>query len=104
MFARYLLLFTLLLMGSFPVAAQMRCGTEIINDGELKPEVLQACGPPYAVLNADDGFIDNERWVYNFGPNEFLMIVEFRNDEVVRIDSDGYGFIETDPAPPRLLD
>ena len=84
--------------------AQMRCGTELISDGDLKPRVLATCGPPYAMLGEEDLVLGNERWVYNFGPDEFLMVVEFNGDEVRRIESDGYGFVEPRRRPLEALE
>jgi hypothetical protein len=79
-----------LLMGSANTIAQMRCGTELITTGDLKSRVYNACGKPYRM---DDDVFGVDKWIYNFGPNEFMSVVTFDGDRVEEITDEEYGFI-----------
>jgi hypothetical protein len=75
--------------------AQMRCGTRLIEIGDLAAEVLQLCGEPYS---RDVTLYGTDQWVYNFGPDEFMMILTLSRGEVTDIEPGDYGFVT--PAEP----
>jgi hypothetical protein len=79
-----------LLMASISALAQMRCGTELITTGDLKSRVFNACGEPYRM---DDDVFGVDKWIYNYGPNEFMKIISFRDERVEEITDGEYGFI-----------
>jgi hypothetical protein len=79
-----------LLMVSANAIAQMRCGTELITTGDLKSRVYNACGEPFRV---DDEVFGADQWIYNFGPNEFLKVITFDDEQVEEITDGEYGFI-----------
>jgi hypothetical protein len=79
-----------LLMGSVSALAQMRCGTDLITTGDLKSRVYNACGKPYRI---DDDVFGADKWIYNFGPNEFIRVISFDDDRVEEITDGEYGFV-----------
>jgi hypothetical protein len=94
-------------------AASLRCGTELASEGATKADVLLKCGQPMMrdtrevkvkVKNRDRSGEDGDEtsqsvtvtrvidlWIYNFGPNRFMQIVEFENGVLVDVRSGGYG-------------
>ncbi len=97
-----LLLLALLSPAPSHAADSLRCRSRIIAVEAIAPAVLAACGEPSyrEVWNYYDqsyaGFVgDTEAWTYNFGPNQLLRILRFRNGRVTRIDTEGYGFNAT---------
>lgn len=83
----------LLLVFSVSAAAQMRCGTELISEGDVALRLLEYCGEPS--LRQVDPFGDN-MWIYNFGPNEFIKIITIREGIIDDIEDGGYGFVDND--------
>ncbi len=84
-----------------PVRADdsLRCRSRIVAVEAIAPSVLAACGEPaYRDVWSfyDDNFGryvgDTEVWYYNFGPNQLLRMLKFRNGRLTDIDTDGYGF------------
>lgn len=77
---------------SLPAHA-LRCGTSIIDEGDLKFEVLQACGEPISkdVIGYIDSAQNNDRirvmnieeWVYQINGN--YQSLEFEGNRLVRI-------------------
>ena len=95
-----LLLIALALFGAFSNAANadsLRCGTNLVELGEVKAEVIEKCGEPIAT----DSFCRNEYlpqrygydaicrnvdlWTFNFGTGTFLMNIEFEEGRVSSI-------------------
>ena len=74
----------------------MRCEGGLIDRGALKLEVLAACGEPAHRERWFQGqqapFSPVEVWTYNFGPNQFLRRLHFREGRLRQIETDGYGF------------
>ena len=86
----------------------MRCGSDLVLEGDRKIEVLAACGEPATIDVWEEtkrvrdyrwGRFWNlwetvviEEWTYNFGPSRFIQTVRFENGRVVRVESGGYGF------------
>src|SRR5262245_59156763 len=91
-------LLALMVLAATPAAwagESMRCGNRIVATEAVAGEVLAACGhpayrdrwyapPTYAV--------DEEQWFYNFGSQQFVRVLRFREGRLVSIESDGYGF------------
>jgi len=93
------------------------CGNHIISKKDTAAEVLIKCGPPSASYSWDESSshahnavnIEKDRtiaahlsqrtkqskyeeWIYNFGPNQFLYKLKFKNGKLIKIDTAGYGF------------
>lgn len=112
-----LLLAIPLLAASVVPAAALRCGSELVVEGQSKFEVLQRCGAPaytdehteyraggtnptiprsldsleqtYPFPMARDVLI--EQWVYNFGPTQLMPTLTFENGRLIKIEMLGYG-------------
>lgn len=96
----------LLVVGTTSIpAAAMRCGSYLVSTGDTKGEVLLKCGEPASQNTYQqqlrEGIDQNHEvrttylfddWVYNFGPDQLLQIVTFRNGRVFSIRSGDYGF------------
>lgn len=93
-----------LLMAPAASADSLRCDGRIVSTGQLAGEVLAACGTPayrdrwYA---APAYGVDEELWFYNFGSQQLVKILRFRQGQLVSIAADGYGF---DTAPASSCD
>jgi hypothetical protein len=91
-----------------PAQAAMRCGSQLVSDGDHKLDVLHKCGPPALVEHRGYQYraylphtlpgahhqligANVEEWTYNFGPRRFMRMVRFADSQVVRIISLGYG-------------
>ena len=79
-----------LLSVSMTAQTQVRCGTELINVDDFAADALRACGEPYS-KNVD--LFGDDRWIYNFGPDEFMMILTIRDGRIIDMESGDYGFI-----------
>ena len=82
--------------------AAIRCGGELIGQSESALKVLQYCGKP-AAGNAK--FLESGEWIYNFGPDQFMVKVVIRNAKVVRTETLGRGFVPpggTEAEAPHL--
>ena len=80
------------------------CDGRVISVGDTKTDILIKCGKPfYKSSNQEElkeSFDDSssrkltvtvEEWTYNFGPQQFMRIITFRNGTVVDIRTGGYG-------------
>jgi hypothetical protein len=87
-----------------PPKPEPRCDDELPSSGATKAEVRAKCGEPILkeerkeeiLVNADAGTkrtitIIIEEWTYNFGPNKFIRIFQFKNGKLVDIKTGGYG-------------
>lgn len=98
---RLLLALPLLLAGAPAAAETMRCDGGVINTGDRSFDVERKCGEP-AFRDEWDEYLYNhgypvahqEQWYYNFGPSRLVHVLSFRNGQLTRIDTDGYGFDE----------
>ena len=79
----YALLAVGLLAALYSNAAAMRCGTELVDEGDTQHEVALKCGKPTVV--------EQNRWIYNMGPHKFVKILHFRGGQVHLIDDGHYG-------------
>lgn len=77
----------------------MRCGSRLASAGMTAAEVLAACGEPdYRDVWAQPAgygaaYLGQvEEWTYNFGSNQLLRVLRFRQGRLQRIDTEGYGF------------
>ncbi len=68
----------------------MRCGTELVDEGDTPLEVALKCGTPT--------FVDQNRWIYNEGPHQFMKVLHFGAGEVQFIENGPYG--SSDRWPP----
>lgn len=78
-------------------ADSLRCGTNLVEVGANKAELIEKCGPPYAT----DSYCRNEYvqgnfgyqavchkidlWTYNLGIGKFLMNVEIEEGKISNI-------------------
>ncbi|MDX1755399.1 MAG: DUF2845 domain-containing protein [Marinobacter sp.] len=86
-----------LMVGS--AGAAFRCGNSLVDIGDWPVEVVERCGEPdyVAVYPAQSvpglGITETiEHWYYNPGPQGLIRRLEFRNGELRRERSLGYGF------------
>ena len=95
--------FVVVILGLLPTLAlgqSMRCGSELIAKGTSQAKVAALCGQPAQVVRpaTSDGVVpgvsdvEEEIWVYNFGPNKLMQRIRFRNGAVTDIGSVGYGY------------
>jgi len=80
------------------------CDDRIISVGDTKTDILIKCGKPFYKSSHQEEVKERfddassrkltvpvEEWTYNFGPQQFLRIITFRNGIVVDIRMGGYG-------------
>lgn len=98
-----LVLSAALLLATTGVQAEsMRCEGLVINTGDRSFDVLRKCGEPsyrdewdeYLAYHHRAPSAHVEEWYYNFGPSRLVHVLGFRNGQLTRIDTDGYGFHE----------
>ncbi len=77
----------------------MRCRSGIVSLDDTVPDVLRKCGSPVYQDRREEtsSFVQRhgrsfetvtvDTWIYNFGPQEFMYEVTFRNGRVTRIES-----------------
>lgn len=87
----------LLLALAAPVVGAMRCGSDLVAEGDSVLKLLDACGEP--TFGDPALYLGTAEWTYNFGPNEFMMKVLIRDGQVERIEELGRGI-----TPPVLED
>jgi len=83
----------LLLLSGPALAGSMRCGTQLVSEGDRAFEVERKCGPPayrdqigYTTGGHDQYDLKIEEWVY--GPqNGMLSILTFEGNRLVRIET-----------------
>lgn len=112
------LFFMSLMLASHHNAFALRCGSNLVERGDRKLEVLRLCGEPSfietwtdetVILRIDDrdegdiniGRISTanvEEWTYNFGTNRFIKFLKFVNGKVRRIEDGPKGFEGDMPA------
>jgi Protein of unknown function (DUF2845) len=94
------LLVTLALVPALTLGQSLRCGSELITQGTSQAKVAALCGQPAQVVRPPvaDGIVpgvsdvEEETWIYNFGPNRLMQRIRFRNGKVASIDTIGYGY------------
>lgn len=77
----------------------LRCGSRIVSLRAIGAEVAAICGEPAYVDRWETELPltgqpvgDTEIWYYNFGGNQLLRVLKFRNGRLASVDTDGYGF------------
>ena len=79
-------------------AEALRCGSDLVEMGDFKADVLMKCGEPFLkdTVYVDDGEkagnVDRhghclaiDQWTYNPGSGQFLTVLDFRAGKLVRI-------------------
>jgi len=74
----YALLAVGMLAAVYSNAVAMRCGTELVDEGDTQHEVSLKCGKPTCV--------EQNRWIYDVGPDEFIKVLHFQGGQVQFID------------------
>lgn len=87
-------------------ALALRCGTELVDEGDYAYEVRQACGEPDAIRRLGDRLhreflLDEAIWYYDFGPTRFLHALHFREGRLRRLETAERG--PTGPADGRCV-
>jgi len=95
--AAALALLWLLLAAAIPSKAlddapSLRCGVNAVGVGDTQFAVREACGMPDKIIISGGGTI--EKWIYNFGPTEFIHYLKFVHGRLERIQVGEYGFME----------
>jgi hypothetical protein len=81
------------------------CGNNLVSEGDTTAEVILKCGQPYWKEEHTEKIIEGvgegrefretaviEEWTYNFGPQDWLYLLKFRNGNLVTIETRGYGY------------
>lgn len=74
-------------------AAAMRCGGQLIAEGDRSYEVRRACGPPQAIESFGREHQHGrhvpheETWYYDLGAQRLLRVLSFRDGELRRIET-----------------
>jgi hypothetical protein len=76
-------------------ASAMRCGTDIVKQGDARHEVLLKCGSPT--------FVEQDRWIYNLGSHTFIKVLYFGGDQLQFIDNGQYGSSERQSSVPSSV-
>ncbi|HEX7370963.1 MAG TPA: DUF2845 domain-containing protein [Rhodanobacteraceae bacterium] len=84
----------------------LRCGTRIVEQGDLAAQVREECGAPFykdyyvghpgvgVNLPVEPGaVVAIEAWYYNFGPQRLMVQLVFSGGVLVREKTLGYGFV-----------
>jgi hypothetical protein len=90
----------LALIPTLALGQSMRCGSKLITEGISQVKVAALCGQPaqvvhppaYDVVMPGASDVEDEIWIYNFGPNKLMQRIRFRNGIVANIGSVGYGY------------
>lgn len=98
------ILLPLLLLLASADACAMRCGSRVISNGDQDFQVRERCGAPfwtdaYSDLEIIGAYGPIERqssvqidvWYYNFGPRQLMRRLVFRDGQLLREDTLGYG-------------
>lgn len=84
----------------------LRCGTQIVKQGETAAQVRGDCGAPFFIDRyvAPPGVgvetpvepgapVVSDVWYYNFGPQRLMVRLEFSGGVLAREQTLGYGFV-----------
>jgi hypothetical protein len=90
----------LALVPALALGQSMRCGSKLVTQGMSQAKVAALCGQPVQVVHspayegvaAGASDVQEEIWVYNFGPNRFMQRIRFRDGVVTKVSSVGYGY------------
>jgi hypothetical protein len=89
----------------------IRCGGGLVSLGDSKLDLLGKCGAPTLVevteetpaRQAGRALVAAERWTYNFGPSQFVMVVTLRAGRVAFVERGARGYDLAPPPPPRPI-
>lgn len=91
--------------------AALRCGNQLVQEGDHQYDVLQACGPPDYEEKHADAFLQGlgyvgvwEEWYYERGPNKFVHRVTFRDGKVSHIETVGRPERPGGGCDPHMID
>lgn len=98
---RRLLVGVVVLTAAASAQGAMRCGTELITEGESVVKLLEHCGEP--AIGDPTLYYGTTEWTYNFGPDEFMMRVIIRDGRVERIEELAWG-VERPVGEPEDLE
>jgi hypothetical protein len=89
-------------------AVAFSCGSRVVSAGDSKAEVVMKCGEPAWKDSHEEEITERpdadtkrkttitvDEWIYNFGPQSFLRILEFRNGKLAVVKTGGYGYADT---------
>jgi hypothetical protein len=90
----------LALIPTLAFGQSIRCGSKLVTEGMSQAKVAALCGQPaqvvhppaYDVVVPGASDVEEEIWIYNFGPNKLMQRIRFRNGIVANIGSVGYGY------------
>ena len=95
-----ILLVLLLFFVSTVYADSLRCGGHLVGPGDRMFEVRKICGEPdikvvlQSAFTANYGFLPyHEEWQYNFGPQQLMQFLRFRNGRLSSIETGPHGFV-----------
>jgi hypothetical protein len=101
-------IFCILLMSASRSVLAFSCDGRIVSPGDSKFDVVTKCGEPALKDSHEEQLTERlddttkrktivtvEAWTYNFGPQSFLRILEFRNGKLAEIRTGGYGYADT---------
>lgn len=96
----------ILLVMVVPRAEALRCGNDLVREGDPAYQVQRACGEPDWTRSWHPDYgVRDEIWHYNFGPGELIRVMHFRDGRLRRIEAAGRGFRESDePGSCRPLE
>ncbi len=82
----------------------MRCGTNLVTNGQQDFQVRERCGEPFwtdrydnlEILGAYSALeyqrsVQFDVWYYNFGPHQLMRQLIFRDGHLLREETLGYG-------------
>jgi hypothetical protein len=103
-----LLIACLLVLSTSPSYA-LRCGGDLILEGDTQSQVLASCGDPTEIVDWVEHRLIRvhypyssifeeiikpvyvEEWLYNFGPRRFMRKLRFENGHLEGLKTLGYG-------------
>jgi hypothetical protein len=96
--------FAMLLAAAPAPAFAMRCGSDLVIEGQYMYEVLERCGDPVEqhvrtqYLGTRGGYLVAwpgivEEWIYNFGPTRLQRRLLFQDGQLFQIDTLDRGIV-----------
>lgn len=92
-------------------AHALRCGGDVVSEGDSVFALTAKCGNPTAVERVDPAVVTerawdpwrgdyrveyavapHELWFYNFGPRRLVARITVRDGKILRIQHEGYGY------------
>lgn len=93
------------------IAGAMRCGNELIREGDRTYEVRQACGHPDHIEKQADAHLEGlgyvgvrEVWYYDRGGNAFVRRLTFREGRLSHIETIGRSGKAVGGCDPHFID